>query len=954
MHMQPTGSGVPPLDRPPDHFITLTSDHPTDVQTTADAGITAVLAAGVGEHECVLADVMRDIVAIRILHNSLPPHDARLVISVGGMDSAATAIGSAAQHTATELDAAESDASLRELVHSDVTSYEFPVLSTATVRYDVDPTTGKLTSKHTTDGGASRGMYQRSIAANDLAPVYLDPRGAKGRHGRDVKRISVRWLDGCGETIPRVRRIEAYRTLRLRMPPKVVLMQSTGGDPLPATLHGAYITPHAGGSVLGVMVLQGTFDAARNGQYARGSSISSTDCMCEAETREGRALEVRILPSSGSKIEWGTIDPTVVIVSAGLGYVVGDRLTIYASANAAVCGRSSMLPGTLNVVLVVTAVSKASPLVARAGRTPIMARVTACTPPLTDRLSGGVTTIGSGALSTVYRGYTTTPVVGADDDDNFVPYGVDAARRQHVYRGVSVGDPFVDVLDAHGKFPVEPLPMHPEFPLIFDLHVNAEGAAWVVITSMGGPLLHGDNALGIYVHVRPGFFLPRRIDNPPTVTFMWLTDYVATSGDTVIASAKTSVLVATTPSFVHNYKWILDPTTAELTCETPGEVSVDGVPLAGLPPGARVLVQSLNDMCSVECLASSMDVDAAVSTPAQYNGIYTVMHAGSPRRPAILCPTTDALDSFTDMNFLKRIPVERGDLHGGTLRIPDLSAFHLPGDPLPFRQWTGADDTSTATSIAELTYLSYKKNAWVPSSSPSVVFGAAVAGRTGDALVDVYAPPPDTAMECRGHQPGAVPRPTLMRPIANMLQIGDADAGTACPNATIRDTLELMTSPFSRFAGPVMHIASVSDTATACRRGGSTRPLAAVEELNTIDRPPRKRVHDEYGASLPRHVESHGGMLGVDVDIPDVSFARPTAARIQTGQRVAIVAGDTHNTTLRKSLQTMRWIGDGVVATTDNRVHGIGSAYVENIQAVHREEVGMMPWSLTLGFYTSC
>jgi hypothetical protein len=282
-------------------------------------------------------------------------------------------------------------------------------------------------------------------------------------------------------------------------------------------------------------------------------------------------------------------------------------------------------------------------------------------------------------------------------------------------------------------------------------------------------------------------------------------------------------------------------------------------------------------------------------------------------------------------NFTLRIPVERGELHGGTYRVPDLTAPYVSGNPIHYRQFLGAVDSSAQAALVELDYYVYARNTWVPTGTPRVAFGDTTGGR---AFVDVYSSRQDALA-------GAMKtsRPSLLRPLATRLQIG---GGGVYPNGTVRDTLALMTSPFTRHAGPVMHVARIG-------------PSAAAEELFTVASPPLKRQAGVAGPALPRQVpsSSHGGLRMVDVDIPHKGAARPTANRIGAADTVTLVAGDTHNDALRRSRKpTAGWVPAGV-ATTWERMHARGVASVMDVDAVTRDEVGIMPWSLTLGFYKS-
>jgi hypothetical protein len=923
------------IDRPPDHFLTLTSEREMDIQSTADKSITAVFPTGASAHDCVLDEELRGIVAIRILHNSLPSHGVRLALSVDSMGSGRT-LGNAVRHVVTERhgavgDGLSTDTHIQATNHTTASSFEFPLLSSDAVHHQMDTETGKLDAM-------TPGMYQRTISPNDLPPIYLSP---SGQYGRNVSSVSVRWLDMDGELVARVRKVEAYRTLRLGMPPKIMLVRSDagGGDELPPDLCGMYITPHAGGSVLILSVMSGEVDANRatTGHHTPWPSSFNISVPGgggglhkKNESLNGRGVVVSVSISS-----FGVA--SIAVLSPGLGFVIGDTITIHATGT---LGRHSQLPGSVDLVLRVDSVSFASPLAAIRS-SPMLARVTACTMPSIDMLArGDITVLHDSAVGRaavpVYIGYDS--ITGES-----VSMGVDARRREQSYVGIAFGQhAFVRYTQMSGHTVGRDGndDTHPEMPFTFDLHVDANGGATVTITSMGGGF-----TAGRYIAVDAGFFTPKTSSAPPTVDFMFM---LATFDSSATSTSRGSVLAATTPSFVHDYKWTVVASTSELVCASVGEVHVDGV--AMVVPGSRILVQSLCDRCTAECLSYAHDLGAPVDIPAQYNGIYTVTQTGTTTRKLILSLSSDIGDAFTDINFVRRIPVDRGELHGATLRAAALTAYHIPGTPIHFRQYAGVNDNTTVAAVAELEYFKYERKTWDLVTSPPMVYGNSQ-GRTSEALVDVYASQQDAHAAVMHHDA----RHSLVLPRATMLQIGGGSgSGTssAYPNATVRDTLALMTSPFQTNSGTVMHVARIQKPAHSNSHphhmGSSS--AAAADELYTAAAPPRKRQAGT-GPAPPRHVPTSGGLLMVDIDVPHMTGSRPTADRVAVTDTVVITSASTHNDALRQSRTAAMLVQSGTTTVMGGRMYARGVASVQDITRVFCEQVGIMPWTITLGFY---
>jgi hypothetical protein len=97
---------------------------------------------------------------------------------------------------------------------------------------------------------------------------------------------------------------------------------------------------------------------------------------------------------------------------------------------------------------------------------------------------------------------------------------------------------------------------------------------------------------------------------------------------------------------------------------------------------------------------------------------------------------------------------------------------------------------------------------------------------------------------------------------------------------------------------------------------------------------------------------SGSGLLSVvDVDIVNKREARPTTQRIEALDTTTVVGGDAHNDALRMSRKPHLWVPNGVA--TWERMHTRGVAGVMKVDTATQDEVGIMPWSLTLGFYKS-
>ena len=913
-----------PLDRPPDHAITLTSDRETDIQSTTDDGLTAVFRTGAGEHNVRFDEEMRGIVAVRLLHASLPQTAARLALRV---DSTGL-LGSSLRHTVTEVLASSGDGTSAEqfiTTKDALSSFEFPLASGSTVRYPVNASTGRL------EEGASPSSYNRSVLPSDIPPLFLS---AGGQYGRNISTLSLRWLDAVGDTIPRVRKAEAYRTLRLCMPPKVMLMKAEEGpgDAVPANLSGMYITPHAGGAVYSLSVTSGGSEADRGAPNVVGFSVTVPGDGGGPHTgnpsQNGRGLVLKVAIS-----ENGTA--TVLIDSPGLGFASGDQITIYSSTT---LGYLSDLRGVEDLVLTVGGVSAKSPVRMLAG-------VVAYTPPKHDIFA---------QIARDEDGQPPSTITTMDGDVDIVG-GTDSFRRKHVYTGVSVGDPYVRYATETGIVKQRNASAHPDFPLTFDIHVDGDGDATVVITSMGGGYESGN-----YIHVDAGFFMRKDHRDPTTVNLMWKIEAI-----NLLTTTRPSVKLATTPAFVMDYKWIrsnpLEVGGGELRCSTLGDVLVDGVALSTLAVGDMILVQSFSDQCTTECieLQDSLGQLSAATNPAQYNTIYKIAQVGTATRFTILVPlSTSGMDQDSTRFMTTRIPVERGQLHGGTYRVPDLTAYYVAGNAKHYRQALGPTTSdgkpAVKAALVELSYFTYERNTWVPTASPSAVFCDTTTG--SQAFVDVYASRHQADGSLQGN------RPALLRPIATRLQIG---GGGAFPNGTVRDTLALMTSPYAHLARPVMHLARVNRNpkaeATVDRsrsRDASQVTAAAVEELYTVAMPPRKRQPGFAGPAPPRTVGVAGGggsgsglLSIVDVDIVNKREARPTTQRIEALDTTTVVGGDTHNDALRMSRKPHSWVPNGVA--TWERMHTRGVAGVMKVDTATQDEVGIMPWSLTLGFYKS-
>lgn len=897
------------LDRPPDHVITLVSDHLTDIHSTTDRSITAVFPIGAGELHCALKTELQDIVAVRILHNSLPPAGARLSLSIGGSVLSGTAGGGVDYSTVERMTAPPgADPNTSEVVHRQSgyspLSYEFPLVRTSHVSHEADPVTGKMNDIHETPG--NHGLLHRTLNASDITPMYLAPSGLNGDHGSVVSNIITRWLDPHGMVISRVRNVEDFRTIRICMTPKVILAHTAGGSQLPAGLTGMLMTPHTGGSVLRLSIMEGEYDASRISTNPH-PLISTSGDITRNGTLHGHSLMIDMLidPITGTA-------EVSSITSPGLGYVVGDTITIRSNAT---FRHSGNIPGLVDVVLRVESVSDAHPY----ARASIVARVLVSSRPSPDIFGHGITTLESPFIPTT----TTT--------NGTYLGGHDVNRRQRIYRNVIVGQtPYVRFATVHNLSIPDNPHRNPDFPLIFDLSVDATGNAEVAVTSMGGGYFEGGgvDADGNtipknYIYVDPEFFMANDASEPPNVAFRWRPKTYG-KGAHDVPDVKPNVDLATTPAFVHDYKWKI-VSSGELICATPGVVNIDGVPLR--EPGTRVLVQSLSDPCTTECIVT--EAGHAVGVSSQYNGIYILVKAGTSTDSAVLTPSTRGDDAFRDYHFANRINVLHGALHGNTSRVPLLTSFHALGQPLHFRQWTGTNDMEKATSVAELEYLRMVGSTWKVLAQPPFTFGS------GD-LVDVYSSLQDA-------QNGAS-LVGVVRPHAVMLQLG----------GIVRDTLELASSPYTHLSRPFMHLARIAKASTSDphSRTFSHMSRTAVEELYTEESPPVKQI-DGNGPAPPRHVRISGGLLMVDVDIPNKGHLRPTADRIDVGDTIAITSDSSHNATLRLSRSAaVDWVAVGGITNISPRIHSRGVGHVIQITPCFREEVGIMPWSLTLGLYS--
>jgi hypothetical protein len=889
------------LDRPPDHIITLVSDHLTDIHSTTDKSITAVFPTGAGELHCDIRRELQDIAAVRILHISLPPTDARLSMSIGGGFLSGT-VGGGVDYTTTErlTTPPDGDPGASEVVinHSGNTplSYEFPVIQTSRVPHLVDPITGKLDPVHETP--EFRGLLHRTLSASDITPLYLSPSGLNGDHGSPVSSIIIKWLDSHGQVISRTRNVEDFRTIRICMVPKVIVRNPRAAGRLPGSLTGAFMVPHKGGSVLELGVLHGEDDATRVANHPEGLSFTTAGQPPQTATSNGHSLELglSVAPTTGRV-------SVASITAPGLAFLVGDTITIRSNAT---LGHTGNLPGSTDVVLEVRRVSSAHP----SARTPIIARVLASTRPSPDIFGHGITTLESPQIA------TTSAVSGT-----YIG-GQDSRRREGVYRDVIVGQtPFVRfATEDNRSIPDDPR-RDLDFPLVFDLRVDGTGNAAVNVTSMGSGYVEGGGTIPKnYIHVDPQFFAAKDDASPPQTTFGWRPKAYANG-------AKEDVQLATTPAFVHDYKWTTTPA-GDLVCASPGLVLVDGVPLN--KHGTRVLVQSISDSCTVECIAD--ETGGAISTPSQHNGIYSLLQAGTATDRAILTLSTKDTDAFNDVHFANRMQVIYGDLHGGTIRAPLLTAFHVAGQPLHFRQWTGTADTDIETSVAELEYLKLVGGTWTVLAQPPFTFGT-------DDHLDVF-----SSLQAAQN---AMSPANAERPLAAMLQLGGSGG-----NGSIRDTLELATSPYTPLSQPFMHLARLTKAPTTDTHSRTfshtTRP--AAEELYTEDTPPAKQV-DGNGPAPPRHVSSSGGILMVDVDIPNKGPFRPTTDRIDVGDTIAVTSAMSHNATLRLSRAAKAFVAEGATSSISPRIHSRGVGHVIEITPRFREEVGIMPWSLTLGLY---